>query len=75
MSMKRDIDESMIDPGSVRQRLTVGKLKELLKDIPDHYVVSTEGCDCVGPSDGIWDAEDCREGQVVISRNDYLRSM
>lgn len=35
------------------RRLTVGRLKELLKDVPDGLFVETEGCDCIGPSDGI----------------------
>lgn len=33
--------------------LTVGELKELIKDVPDDYIVITEGCDCVGASDRI----------------------
>lgn len=62
--------------------MTVGELKELLKNIPDDVIVQTEGCDCIGPADGIseiseesfFDGEDYmpKVNTVYIKRNNYL---
>lgn len=36
-----------------KSQLTVGQLRKLIADLPDDMPVYTEGCDCVGPSDGV----------------------
>lgn len=36
-----------------REPLTVGELKNLLKDVDDDRWVITEGCDCHGEASGI----------------------
>lgn len=36
-----------------RKQLTVGKLREFIKDLPDDMLVQTEGCDCTGESYGV----------------------
>lgn len=39
-------------------KLTVVQLRELLKDVPDEYLIRMEGCDCTGLcSEGEVDAE------------------
>ena len=54
----------MADPTPI-VRLTVGRLRELLRDLPDEMPVSTEGCDCVGPSGGI----EVWQGRLIINRH------
>jgi len=45
-----------------------------LSSLPDDLPISTEGCDCVGPSSGILIEGDI-EGMkvVIINRNDSLQ--
>ncbi len=53
--------------------ITVGELIEQLQKYDKTLPVHTEGCDCIGPSDGVnqtyTDAE-----SVVIGRDDSLRT-
>ena len=50
------------------ERLTVGELRKLIDALPEDMPVSTEGCDCTGPSDGV-----TVNNQVLcINRNDAL---
>lgn len=65
MSLKTRRDE---------QHLTVGRLRQLLLDLPDDMLVMTEGCDCVGPSDGVevscsWEGGD----RLIVNRNDGIK--
>ena len=50
------------------KQITVGDLKALLESYDDSTWVNTEGCDCVGPSDGI----EVYRGEIAISRNDKI---
>lgn len=63
-------DRSMNDRVPAKH-LTVGKLLELIAELdlsPDTKVY-TEGCDCIGPSDGVR-VDD--QGELIINRNDQL---
>lgn len=51
-------------------QMTVGQLREKLSTVPDDYVIYSEGCDCLGPSDDIEVHDDDRS--VTINRNDRL---
>lgn len=52
------------------KQLTVGELKKLIDHLPDDLRVETEGCDCVGPSDGV--SVDTNAGTITINRNDRI---
>lgn len=51
-------------------QLTMGQFREATKDVPDDFVISTQGCDCIGPSDGTM--IDQEERTVLVERNDSL---
>lgn len=58
----------MAEENSKRPQLTVGALKELLKQYPDETLVHTEGCDCVGPASGV--DLDPVDNSIVITRRE-----
>lgn len=63
-----DIDKEYEDLQKLH--LTVGALKRLLADVDDSLFVWTEGCDCVGPSDGV--TIDVDRHEIIINRNDKI---
>ncbi len=46
--------------------LTVGELKDMLANVPDDYLVHSEGCDCTGEAQGI--LVSAGEKQVLVER-------
>lgn len=63
-----DTNDDGLNAGS--KRITVGKLLELLRELPEDTPVLTEGCDCTGGASGIDYSSVDKE--VVITRLSYL---
>lgn len=53
-------------PQDKSEPLTVGRLKEILKDVDDHLVVLADGCDCI--EEAHWVYVDHAALQVEILR-------
>ena len=45
-------------------QLTVGELKEKIKDLPDDMTVVTGGCDCIGAAKAV----EVFEGSLLVDR-------
>lgn len=56
--------------------MTVGELKKELEKWPDHYVVLTEGCDCVGSVGSVsLEREDSNALDKYLGRKPYVGSI
>lgn len=62
----------MITKEVLDELLTVGKLKELIKDVPDDYLVLSDGCDCIGAADNA--TADDSDHTLFISRHPQFTS-